>query len=78
MIGRRIHQQVFNSNQSWNYVAALALGINNVRYMLRIRIRRNAYDDQSYAIIEAFSHNALCWNELYSLDIGNCQSKELN
>ncbi len=52
-----------HNSQSWYYTKTVKIGSKK----FRTRIRRNAYDFQSYAIIEIW--NGKCWKEVLSRPI---------
>jgi len=59
----KLHDIYFNTDQSWQYQALWQLGEDR----LRILIRRNAYDHQSYARVEVFSFALRKWEPLADL-----------
>lgn len=54
--------KVWLGNQSWHYQSLWKYGSER----LRIDIRRNAYDDQSYARVDIWSRTDNRWNEIAS------------
>lgn len=61
---KRHTQKVWKSQQSWNYESLLSHP-NGKR--VRIRIKRDAFDYQSYALAECFDAEANKWNEVASI-----------
>jgi hypothetical protein len=55
--------RVWNASQSWYFEALHEHGDTRIR----IRIRRNAYDNQSFLIAEVWSPTTLSWNEATTL-----------
>lgn len=70
-----INPIAYNTDQSWNYQVHFLTG-NGV--MLRISIRRNAYDNQSHARVEAFDGAGLKWNPLGSIPFETCACKTIS
>jgi hypothetical protein len=56
---------VWNANQSWYYKALWTSG----DYRLQVNIRRNAFEDQSYARVEVWSAAELKWSTVVSQPI---------
>jgi hypothetical protein len=70
-----ISQQLYNLDQSWNYEKVVAV---HDRLKLRVEIRRNAYDNQSYVRGHAFDPVHLRWNLLVDKPISTAACKEEN
>jgi hypothetical protein len=69
---RTIAEQCFEQNQSWMYIYVGE--VDGVR--LRVEIRRNAYDAQSYAKIDKW--NGEIWNFVHSMPITSCYCKRIS
>lgn len=61
-----IEEQLYLESQSWNFTQIVATA--NGRF--RVRIRRNAHDFQSYAIVERWDGER--WNEVATRPITAC------
>lgn len=69
----KIIQSDFNySQQSWHYTQLVKVGDTK----FRIRLRRNAYDFQSYAVIERW--NGEEWKEVLSRPIREMLCKDVH
>lgn len=66
-----ILEDLEHSQQSWNYTKVVKVG--DTRF--RIRLRRNAYDFQSYAIVERW--NGEEWKQVLSRPISEMLCKEI-
>lgn len=76
---KRLSQDIFHGNQSWDYQALWIMGDNESSALkLRIRIKRDAYDNQSYRLIEVFDHGNSKWNELWTLPFETANCKPIN
>src|SRR5262245_23806588 len=65
----KISQRFYLQNQSWNFERIVELEGRKVK----VEIRRNAYDDQSYLRGFVLDPVHLCWNTLVNLPIsGAC------
>lgn len=65
-------QKVWQSQQSWNYEALhshakFTPNVGSKDLKIRIRIKRDAYDSQSYALAEGFDPDRLKWQEIVSI-----------
>jgi hypothetical protein len=74
-----IDQHASNSNQSWYFTKVVRMQIKGdgdyglaKERAVRVRIRRNAYDNQSHAVCEVFSNEK--WNRVCYKPIGECRS----
>ena len=67
-----ISERTWNANQSWNYEWLGKAGSHSVRVV----IRRNAYDDQSFAKVDRFDGSA--WKTIVSKAITFCECVELS
>ncbi len=56
----KISQRVYNSNQSWYFEELLMLDDKKIQ----IRIRKNAYDFQSWGIVELWDGTK--WNKIHT------------
>jgi len=65
-IAGEVHARIWNASQSWFDERMYKVVLLGVTYTIRTRIRRNAYDDQSHAIVEVL--DGLKWSTLSSLD----------
>jgi hypothetical protein len=64
----RIDERLWHAEQSWNYRAIHRVPRAGERHlMVRVDIRRNAYDGQSYLRAEVFGDTDLKWNVVDSL-----------
>ena len=68
---KTISKTYSQGQQSHNYQEILKEG----DLKLRIRIKRDAYDFQSYAIIEAFSKTDAKWNQVHSIPYPKIQMR---
>ena len=62
---KTISERIWNASQSWNYEHIATVDGHKVR----VRIRRNFYDTQSYAEVQVFSVTE-GWKQITSLSIG--------
>jgi hypothetical protein len=51
-------RRVWHANQSWNYEAIIDAGYS---FPLRVEVRRNAYDEQSFARVSAWGGPEQGW-----------------
>ncbi len=75
-----IHTSVSNSDQSW-YFEQIArynviYGLEESTHKLRVRIRREAYDAQSYAMVHRWDGNQ--WQEVIIQPISSCVCKKIS
>jgi len=78
-----IQNEVDNRGQSWNFTRIVkgntGRGLGSVdrgEYKLRVRIRRNAYDEQSYALVERWDGSK--WHEVVKQPIDRCECQSLS
>jgi hypothetical protein len=64
MVEGAITREFANVNQSWELTAIYETPAGT---RLRVHIRRNAYDSQSYGKVEAWSPTGLQWNQVHYL-----------
>lgn len=64
-----ISEKFFNQNQSWNFERIIKAD----SHKLKVTIRRNAYDNQSYANVERWSGTR--WEFVYNEPIELCLCK---
>lgn len=57
-----IEPKLYNMDQSWNYETLWELSKGKVRQKVKVEIRRNAYDFQSYGRAYLFSPTDLKWS----------------
>lgn len=69
-----ISQRFYNARQSWIYEQIVAIGPRR----LRILIRRNAYDEQSYLRGYALDPEKLAWNLLVDRPIEGAACKSVS
>jgi hypothetical protein len=69
---RTIAEQCFEQNQSWMYTKVVDTNCGR----LRVEIRRNAYDAQSYAKIDKW--NGEIWNFVHSIPITSCLCQSIS
>lgn len=62
-----ISERFYNQSHSWNYERTVKIGSRKVR----VQIRRNAYDQQSYARTHVWAGDA--WNLVCSRPISECK-----
>jgi hypothetical protein len=65
-----------NSSQSWHYTSHWHAVTRDV--MLRVSIRRNAYDEQSFARVEAFDKTKNEWNTIGSVPFTSTACQEVS
>jgi hypothetical protein len=63
----RLHHQLESVSQSWEWESVWRREEGERVLQIRVRIRRNAYDSQSWRKIEVFDPGNNCWNYLWSL-----------
>jgi len=68
-----IDTRFYNQSQSWHYVRIIEDSMGN---KLKAVIRRNAYDNQSYAKCYKFDGNE--WKFLNSMPIENCECQVIS
>ena len=68
-----ISQSFYQQGQSWQMVGIYEQQ-NGLR--LRVHIKRNAYDEQSFAKLEVFSQTEKKWNLVHSKPIQQCACRE--
>ena len=76
-----VSERVWNAGQSWHYqwtvrCALVRLGATSCERTLRVRIQRNAYDDQSSAIVEAWSGTR--WEGVVTAPITECECRSVS
>lgn len=59
--------RVWKASQSWFYEATYKMFLGDKTYKVKVRIRRNTYDAQSYAKVEVWSDLLLSWNLVKTL-----------
>lgn len=62
---KRLTQHCWKGSQSWNYQATWDTG----QHRLRVTFKRDSYDDQSYARVEALDPDRVTWNPLHHIPI---------
>ena len=65
-VPKRVHIEpahCFKGDQDWSLREVYTQG----KFKVRIRIRRNAYDFQSYAVAEVWSESELKWNQVHTI-----------
>jgi len=67
-----ISERCYNQNQSWNYERT----VNVDGTKLRVQIRRNAYDMQSFARVHIWDGSN--WNVVCSRPISECTCKTIS
>lgn len=68
--GEQLSRRLYYGSQSWLYESVWKMDRNGEgAYKIRVRIRRNAYDFQSWMIGEVWSHTDLKWNKVTELPI---------
>lgn len=70
-----ISKRVWNTDQSWYYERVFCTERRN---KLRVYIRRNAYDSQSYAKGYVYDESSHEWKQIVSIPITQCQCKKVN
>jgi hypothetical protein len=71
---KTISRFVSQGQQSWELDGMY----EHYEVKLRVLVRRNAYDRQSYAHCDVFSPTNLCWNRLVDIPFGVMQSLPLS
>jgi len=72
-----ISTRVFNQDQSWVFQRTVEIKARkNAKHTLRINIRRNAYDNQSYAKVERW--NGTEWKNVVNAPITECECKGIS
>jgi len=69
---KTISERCWCANQSWNYEHLFTVEGNS----LRVSIRRNAYDAQSYARVARFDGSK--WQPVASRSIGECSCRGIS
>lgn len=64
----------WNAQQSWNFTSHWEFGTHR----LRVRIRRNAYDEQSFAEVSKLDIPSGAWNVLRSIPISECECRTIS
>ncbi len=67
-----ISERVYNQNQSWYFKRTVKVGTHK----LRTRIRRNAYDFQSSALVERWDGDK--WRNVCSAPIMECECRRVS
>jgi len=68
-----IQKNLYNQNQSWNYLEIIEDTHGN---RLRISVRRNAYEEQSHAKVERWDGNQ--WQFVTSIPITECACYDIS
>lgn len=69
-----ISTRVYNQDQSWYFQRTAEIKARgNKKHTLRVNIRRNAYDNQSYAKVERW--NGTEWKNVVNAPITECECK---
>jgi hypothetical protein len=63
---KQLTQKVWQTGNSWRYEALYAAGVGAAE-RLRVRIERDAYDNQNTCDVEIFDHAGNRWNVLASV-----------
>ena len=71
-----ISERCWNSEQSWHYEKTVSWLMNSAWHKLRVCIRRNAYDHQSFARVERW--NGEQWHQVTRCPIGECSCREVS
>jgi hypothetical protein len=61
--GRKISRSLAKVRQGWELTA---IYVHQSGARLRVRIRRDSYDHQSHAVVEAWAPRDLRWNEVHA------------
>lgn len=67
-----ISERIWNADQSWYFERTVQVGV----VKLKVKIRRNAYNDQSYARVERW--NGEEWKIVVTAPITECQCQSLS
>lgn len=70
-------QEIWNAGQSWHLEATANIGTAADTRRLRIRIRRNAYDGQSKATVEAWTDQE-GWAYLTQIPITETEASQIS
>lgn len=68
-----IHEKIFNGSQSVNYTGLWKISESGQTQKLRVLIKRDSYDSQSYAKVQLWDGSQ--WNFVTSLDWDKSKSK---
>lgn len=73
-----ISENCWNANQSWNYdwIGVVSGLVSGRRF--RVKIRRNAYNEQSSAAGYIYDTRQSKWNAIVSFPIENCDCNHLS
>lgn len=63
---KQFSSTVWNANQSWNYESLHKIG-ENAEHTVRISIRVNSHEFQSFVKAEIYSPETKQWNEIASM-----------
>lgn len=73
----QISEQVYNENQSWYFERVVEVKAKGgKKHVLQIDIRRNAYDNQSYAKVKRW--NGEEWKQVIHQPISRCECKGIS
>lgn len=61
---KRLSEKLYSHDHSWNYETLWTLTRVPASWKVKIEIRRNAYDGQSYGKAMVWSPERLCWNNV--------------
>lgn len=71
-----ISERVYNQNQSWYFEHTVLVNEGTTSFKLRVAIRRNAYDNQSYAHVDMWNGNE--WKRVLGVPITECVCKSIS
>ena len=74
-ISKPISERVYNADQSWYFERTVTATKNAKKVKLQVNIRRNAYNDQSYARVKRWSGTE--WKNVVDAPITECECKSI-
>ena len=75
-ISKPISERVYNQDQSWYFERTVTVTNSDVIIKLRVSIRRNAYNDQSYARVDQWT--ATGWERVIDAPIMECDCSAIS
>jgi hypothetical protein len=66
-----VSERLWLQSQSWKFQVIVKMPGHPVPRKFRVRIKRNAYDDQSHAKVEVWANNK--WESVSSMPIQDCK-----
>lgn len=73
-----ISERCYNQDQSWYFERTVKVKNEFNERSLRVTIRRNAYDNQSYARVDVWDTSKNVWNRVVNAPITECECKRIS